>query len=442
MTGENRRRYRLNLDNCLGEAYEKAGRNRQALSEALGIPWGTITRWVSANGLTLNPRNEREQAAESAPVAPTPEADPVEVVHLKRRIMRLENEATSLRKQVKHSAEHANLVDDVAEMLAPTIASMAAPSYTPPPKLTRGKPDAVTLVWHLTDLHFGEIVDPATIVGVNAYSPEIAAYRVQHAFDTIRKIADDQAGGVAELVIAVNGDTIGGALHPESTEYAFGVAVQTVAAAELLAQVGAEAARVFPKVRFLGTVGNHPRSKTKQPTGKALVETSWEWVIHKHTAALLRNVSNVEYETAKGYILDTKIGPDRWAFSHGDAARGGGGQLGIPAYGLKRSHDANREWSLVLAELTDQSLDSVVKHSRYGHFHTLFYWTAGRADIGLMPSPKGTDPYVLNTLGRYGAPMFVVEIVDPEHGVTGKRYIDLTGMVDPVNLRWDWTRAA
>lgn len=439
MTGEERLRYRLNLDNCLGDAYEKAGRNRQRLAEALGIPWGTITRWVSMNGLTHSPRTITEARVDA--IDTLPDADPAEVVHLKRRINRLENEASSLRKQVKHSGEHANLVDDVADLLQPVLDRMVAPPYAPPPRLKRHA-DPVTLVWHLTDLHFGEIVDPATVQGVNEYTPDIAAMRVQHTLDIIRKVAEDRRGGVNKIVVAVNGDTIGGAIHPESTEYAFGVSIQTVAAAELLAQVGVELAHTFDEVEFLGTVGNHPRSQTKQPTGRALVETSWEYLIHRHAKALMRDLANVEYKIASGYVLDTYIGPSRWAFSHGDAARGGGGQLGIPAYGLKKQHDAAREWSLVLAELTDLTAASVVKHSRYGHFHTLFQWHAGHADIALAPSPKGPDTYVMHTLGKYSPPMFLLEIVHPEHDLIGSVKVDLTRVIDTDALRWDWTRRA
>lgn len=433
MTPEERKAYRENLNDCLVIAYRAADYSQATMAKNLGVSRNSVRNWLHAHNI-IEPTGASRQRLERL-------ADPAEVVALKRKIARLEAESKSLQAQVKHSGTHQNLIDDVSAILQPVIDNAKAPAYNPPPKLKRSAADAVTLVWHLTDLHFGEIVDPNTIVGVNAYSPDIAANRVQYAWDTIRKMIADQPGGVDELVIAVNGDTIGGQIHPESTEYYAGVAIQMVAAAELLAQVIREAAGIVRKVRALGTVGNHPRSKVKQPTGRELVESSWEYGMHRHVEALVSDLPNVEYEVASGYILDTKIGPDQWAFSHGDAARGGGGALGIPAYALKRQHDANREWSLVIAEMTDAAASSVVKHSRYGHFHTYFYWVAGRADIGLMPSPKGTDSYVLNSLGRYGSPMFVVEVVHPEHGVIAQRAIDLTGIYEG-DCRWDWTRAA
>lgn len=437
LTPEQRRAYRLNIGDCLADAYHASNGSQTELARRLGIPIGTLTGWITKHGIANSPRRDDEP-----PEAPRElPADPAEVVALKRKLARVEAETKSLRAQLKHAGEHANLVDDITALIAPVIDRIAAPAYKPAPKLNRRTDEAVTLVWHLTDLHFGEIVDPSTIVGVNAYSPQIAVARIEHAWDTIRKIAADTHAGVSELVIAVNGDTIGGAIHPDSTEYYAGVAVQTIAAAEILAQLGAEAAREFDRVRFLGTVGNHPRSQQKQPTGRALVETSWEYVIHRHAAALMRELSNVEYEIAPGYVLDTTIGPSRWAFSHGDAARGGGGSLGIPAYGLKRQHDANREWSLVIAEMTDQAASSVVKHSRYGHFHTYFHWQAGHADIALMPSPKGADPYVLHSLGKYSPPQMVVELVHPEHDTIGSRVIDLSSVRERAT-RWDWTTAA
>lgn len=393
-----------------------------------GINRSTLQRWWHKHQLEAGDVQRIDQASTLA--------------RMQQTLQRRDAEVRVLKAQVKQLAKHANVIEDVRDMLAPVVDERVLPKPKPV-RLTRSndrKP--LTFVWHLTDLHWGEIVDPRTINGLNAYSPSIAALRVQHAVDTILKLADNYAAahGVDEIVVAVNGDTIGGAIHPESAEYYARVGKQTLDAAMVLAQVGHELASTFQRVRFLCTVGNHPRSTHRMPTGSARMTTSWETMLHEFTAALLARADNVTFELAEGYTLDTYIGPSRWAFSHGDAIAGGGGQLGIPAYGLKKQHDANREWSIIMAQITDHALsNSIVKHTRTGHFHTYFAWQAGAADIALAPSPKGVDPFVKDKLGRYSPAMMLLEVVHPKHDVMGSHLIDVQHIMDDEQpCRYTW----
>ena len=419
--------------------------SQNAVSKATGVPRNTLQGWCQKYGIRsghpCTPGGGDDVGQFDAPRVAEREADPRELVQMQRRVERAEAEAKSLRAQLKHAAKHANIVDDVRDMLAPVIADCVIPRPGTVPKPSRKKGRALSAVWHLTDLHFDEIVEASALNGVNAYSPEIAAARVQHAVDTLVEIATnyDQRHGFDELVIAVNGDTFGGAIHQESAEYAARVGRQMLNAALIIAQVTTELAGVFPKVRVLGTVGNHTRSTHRMPTGLARVDSSWELGMHEQAASLLMLQPNVTYEVARGYTLDTIIGPSRWAFSHGDAVKGGGGHLGVPAYGLKRQHDANREWSMVLAQLMEQTADSIVKHTRVGHFHTYMAWSAGAGDIVLAPSRKGVDPFVKDVLGKYSRPQFLVEIVHPEHDVIAHHVIDLVHVTEPAEAcRYVW----
>lgn len=399
-----------------------------AVARAHSINRSTLQRWYQKHQLDATSVESLDQVSTLA--------------RLQQTLQRRDAENRLLKAQLKHLAKNANVLDDVRDMLAPIIDERVLPKPRKPIVRRSSDRKPLSFVWHLTDLHWGEIVDPKTVNGLNAYSPEIAARRVQHAVDTILVLADNYAGahGVDEIVVAVNGDTIGGAIHPESAEYYARVGKQTLDAATVIAQVGYELASSFERVRFLCTQGNHPRSTHRMPTGSARISTSWETMLHEFTAALLARAENVSFELATGYTLDTWIGPSRWAFSHGDAIAGGGGQLGIPAYGLKKQHDANREWSIVLAAMTGQALaNDVVRHTRTGHFHTYFAWQAGAADIALAPSPKGVDPFVKDKLGRYSPAMFLLEVVHPEHDVMGSHLIDVQHVMnDAEPCRYQW----
>jgi plasmid stabilization system protein ParE len=431
---DDRVRYRENEDGCLAAIYEEEERSPTRVSERLGVSTPTIVRWLRKHHLSgsYGLRDSRKASRD---------AEPIELLSARRQVERANAEVRSLRAQLKHAAKHANIVEDVREMLAPVIADCVLPRPSKPTVRRSRSRKPLKFVWHLCDLHWGEIVESRIVNDVNAYSPGIAARRLQHTVDTILRLADnyDTRHGVDELVLAVNGDTIGGDLHPDSAEYAARSGRQMLDASLILAQIGHEAASHFERVRFLGTVGNHPRTTRRMPTGSARVDTSWELAMHEQVRSLLVNAPNVSYEVTPGYTLVTTIGPDKWAFSHGDAVKGGGGQLGIPAYGLKRQHDAAREWSMVLAQMTDAAASGIVKHSRYGHFHVWFAWQAGAADIMLAPSPKGVDPFVKDILGKYSPPQFVVEVVHPDHGVIAVHPIDLSHIVDEAGAcRYVW----
>lgn len=370
---------------------------------------------------------------------PKKEAEPAEIVQLKSKISRLAAQNKSLRAQNDLLFKENDIVGQCRDLLAPIIESNVFVAPKPLGKLPKSSGEPKTMIWHLTDLHWGEIVIAKSINRANAYSPNIAANRLEHTVEVIRKVVRDNASGYDELIIALNGDTIGGAIHPESTIYYASAIRQALDVALVLAQVVADCRQIFRIVRILVTTGNHPRTSRRTPTGgPARIETSYELVVAEYLAALLANDKNVTFELADGYTLLTEICGETWAFSHGDGTGGGGGQLSIPAYGLKRAHDANREWSIVVAELENKTINSVVKHSRYGHFHTYFFWVAGSADIGLMPSPKGVDSYVKDKLGRYSPPMFVLETIDKKNGKITMHEVDLREIMTESECRYVW----
>lgn len=428
--------YRANLNGCLEALYEECQCNHHALANLIGVARPTVTRWLAKHEISGNRRWPDKQPEQTI----VKEVEPFEYSSLRRALERREAELKALRVEVKHRAKHENLIDDIRDLLAPVIAANVLPNPKPlkvRPK-TKGKP--VIYVWHLTDLHWGELVEAATVQYQNAYSPGIAARRVQHVVDTIVEMAEATLHDVEEIVIVINGDTVGGSIHPESAEYYARIVKQCLDASMVLAQVVSELAQRFPKVRYIGTQGNHPRSTHRMPTGSARVSTSFETFIHEQVAALLQRHENIAYVLAQGYTVDTYIGPSRWAFSHGDAVGGGGGSLGIPAYGLKKQHDANREWSVVMAQMSDAAIgNSIVKHTRCGHFHIYFHWFVGAADIALCPSLKGTDTFVKDKLAKYARAQTLVEVVHPDHDVIAHHLIDAQHIMDdsgPCRYHW------
>lgn len=408
------------------------------LARITGVPPRTLRRHVAR----LRNRGVADDQAVSTPTPESRVAEPAELLAAGRRVDRLNAEVRSLRAQLRVAGRHADLLDDVRDLLAPVIAGCVLPR---PRKVTPPKPrrQAVSIVLHLCDLHWGENVHPDHVGGLNAYNPEIAASRLQHAVDTtLAWVANyTELAGVDEIVLAVNGDTASGqhSLHPDSADEYARIAVQVLDAALVIAQVAYELALAVPRVRIVGTQGNHTRSTRRMPTGPARISTSWETLLHEFTAALLGQVPNVSTIIARGYRVQTQIGPSTWAFMHGDAMKGGGGALGIPAYGLKRAHDSAREQSLTLAQMqAGVGLDGVVRHSRYGHFHMWTKWQIGDGDTAITPSPKGVDSFVADVLAKYSPAALSLEVVHPEHDVIADHVIRLQHIMEPAPTRYVW----
>ena len=399
----------------------------------------TVRRWTQRHRITLPHPN----TPKSTTSAPPEQAEPSELAAMRRRLERALADSRALKAENRELARGANLLDDVRDLLSPVVDGLVLPKpRTVRPSKPRKQP--VSLVLHLCDLHWGEIVDPDLVSGDNAYSPEIAARRLQHGVDTTLLWIDNytQLAGVDEVVVVVNGDTVSGQhiIHPDSADEYARIAKQVLDAGLVVAQAIRDIASNVRRVRVIGTQGNHPRSTRRMPTGRARSETSWETLLHEFVAALLIRAENVEFHIARGYKTHVRIGPSIWAFAHGDAMKGGGGNLGIPAYALKRTHDATRDRSVTRARSSDTlGIDDIVKHTRVGHFHLYTKWQVGEGDIAIAPSPKGVDPFVTDLLEKYSPAGFLLEAVHPEHDVIGDHVISVQHIMDASGpCRYSW----
>ena len=412
------------------------------LARQTGINRRTLQSRVNRAGLSVPVQTPQPLAYLPA----APEATPAELLDARRRLERAVTERNQLKALLKQATANANLLDDIRDLITPSLQAApikpAKPAVVAQRKRTK---TGVSIVVHLTDLHWGEIVDPEQVGGLNAYSPEIAALRIQHIIDTIAKWVRnyDKLTGVEEIVFIVNGDTVSGQhnLHPDSADEYARIAVQVRDAAMVVAQAVSEVAPLVKRVRIFGTQGNHPRGTRKPPTGKAHTETSWETLFHELTAALLIRHRNVDYHVARSYRITTQIGPSTWAIMHGHMMKGGGGSLGIPAYGLKRVHDATRDRSITTAHLTElaDSMRNVVKHTRIGHFHLFTKWGVGEGTVGICPSPKGVDNFVTDALERYSPAAVLIEVVHPEHDIIADHLVSVQHIMSDVTpSRYIW----
>lgn len=369
-----------------------------------------------------------ETASSAASSDPTPpvDADPAEIVALKRKIDRLSEEKKNLERQIKVSVKHANVVDDVAELAAPMLERypvIASKAHSAKPKRRARRSKPVEIVVYPTDWHAGEQIDSFSVENLNEFNGDVLARRVAHVEQVVAEWVENYQSlhGVSRITYALLGDFVNnnGQLHQDQdNDYARALA-QALDASLLLKQLIRPQLGSDHEVRVVTTQGgNHGRSTRKMPSGPSAAQTSWDMVAYEHLAAMLQG-SSANMILGRSYSTTIDVAGKKLWIAHGDGVSGGGGQLGIPAYGIKRHATAAERASWVQA-LASGDLSKVVDYMVVGHFHE----PCQIGNVRIAPSIKGTGSWELEKLGKVQKPAQLMQVFHPDHGIIGTHEID------------------
>jgi hypothetical protein len=391
-----------------------------------------------------------KEAKEQA-LAEAREATPKELADYEKRIIKSEQKANKYRQIASHLAREDNIIGELEKRIQPYLENLVLPQVETPTHLQGISEDPISLLLSLNDIHWGEQIEPERVNNLNAYSPNIAARRLQHIVDTTRVWAENyrRIGEVDELVVLLNGDNFSGMhnIHPdEANEYAR-IATQAMDSALVIAQAIWELSHDFPKVRIIAPAGdNHTRSTRRNATSAVAIETSWSSVHHEMIASLLGHTDHISFNIAPSYQVFFDIKGFSWAACHGHSLKGGGGQLGIPAYALKRLYEASVQKSVTLAKnqmgaTSDEIaalLRGVVDHVVLGHFHQQFYAQFNGGDVRITPSLKGADTFSLDILGKYNPAAQSLFAIHPDHDVIADHTINVQHIAEEGHTRYKW----
>lgn len=411
--------------------YDDAARMTEAVQQ-----YGSPTQAAKAlGGISERAARERWRVISAAssgitPGAPAREAEPAEILALQKSLDRSEQARKALAKQTKAHVSKSNMLDDVRDMLAPIMdeypkVARQAAKVRDTRKPRRGR--QVEMVMHASDWHVGEVIDPVQVQGRNEYGPQVAAKRVEHFANVASEWIENYENlhGVSRITLTVLGDMASGmhVIHPEeAVEYAR-IVVQCLDASLLLAQLIRRILQHGIPVRVITTRGgNHPRSTRRMPSGEVAAQTSWEHFMYEHLAAMLQS-EEIEWSIGRAYTNSFDVAGQRFTVMHGDAIKGGGGALGIPAYGAKRQTNAQIMASLAAA-IDAGDFGLVSQHIRCGHFHEDLAMRTPTGTFRIVPALKGTGAWELECLGKISAPEQLIEVVHPDHGIIGSHIID------------------
>lgn len=334
---------------------------------------------------------------------------------------KLRIELASVRKDLKNI----QVKNDTAESIRTEIFNLAtrspdAPTWVNSPSGKLGARGTPMTMW--SDWHFGEVVKPEQVGGMNEFTTDIAINRVRRLVDTSIDLAYNHMGRAKTqypgVVVCLGGDMMTGNIHEElmgtndkTPQEQINVLTDTLAA-------GIERmASKFGKAYVPCVVGNHGRD-TKKAWTKEHVQTNHEWVIYTNLERYFRRDKHIHVQVAPETDIFFQAQGHRFLLTHGNnlGVKGGDGIIGaigpIMRGKIKTSHSEAH---------IGREFDTIIM----GHWHQML-WLPGCI---VNNSLKGYDEFARLVLrAPYSRPSQALWFVHPEHGITAKWEVFLEGL--------------
>ena len=258
-----------------------------------------------------------------------------------------------------------------------------------------------------SDQHFGEVVNPDEVQGVNSYSMAIAKMRWQTHIEKFISLSKDHLGYLTYdgAHIWWNGDAFSGDIHEELAKSNEMSTLATVEAMiDPIVQGLRTAASEFPRLVVSARRGNHTRTSKKTPS-KGRVRESFDWLFMRIVARELRGVDNIVFDITESDDGIVQQYDHRFLATHGDQFRGGSGISGIMtplALGNYRKLRRNVSIGDHLA------YDTMI----LGHFHQYLVIPG----VIVNGSLKGYDEYAYTNNFGFETPRQAFWVTTPEYG--------------------------
>ena len=274
-------------------------------------------------------------------------------------------------------------------------------------KLKKPSSSAGVATLFLSDLHWGEVVSPSEVNGVNEYDLEIAEKRlfsvVEHAVDLVKNHITNK--GYPGIVVFLGGDMVSGNIHQELKETNEQPIMPVVLhLSERLYKALRTLADEFGRVHVVGVYGNHGRN-TMKPTAKQSAYESFDWLIYRVIRWKLEDDKRFTWNIPDGSDAFQEIYGHRYLLTHGDQFRGGDGMIGALGPIIRGDHKKRSRNAQI-----DLEYDTLCM----GHWHQLVQMQR----VIVNGSLKGYDEYAYKGNFPYEPPRQALWMTHPELGLT------------------------
>jgi hypothetical protein len=205
------------------------------------------------------------------------------------------------------------------------------PKWRHPTKAARHR--IGTQVAQLTDWHLDEVVDPSEILGLNAYSREIALHRAQEWAAKVVTLPRDYVNGldIQGLLIPSTGDLFTGEIHEELSQTNEDPILASMLywmepIISMIEMFSAE----YPGVEIDAVPGNHPRT-TEKYDHKHRVKKNYEsffWAVVRDRIKDRGKAANVTINVSPSSNMNLEIYGRNYVLDHGYEFKGGTGISG------------------------------------------------------------------------------------------------------------------
>lgn len=272
----------------------------------------------------------------------------------------------------------------------------------------RGSPSAPGVpTLFLSDLHWGEVVHPSQINGVNSFNLSIARERLRYTVETavsLLKLLDHDMR-YPGIVVPLGGDLCSGDIHDELKETNALPTLPTLLDLfdNLVPAIGL-LADTFGHVFLPCVTGNHGRN-TRKPYAKNRHHTSFDWTLYQFLARHFAADKRVTFFVPDGPDAYYRVFDHRYLLTHGDQFRAGDSIIG-PLGPLTRGNQKKS----VRNQAVGQEYETLI----CGHWHR--YIPLRRLIVN--STLKGYDEYAYSENYEFEPPMQAMWITHPRNGIT------------------------
>lgn len=323
-------------------------------------------------------------------------------------------------------AQRESLTDDYVrrKIIKLAEAPLNPPDWLLTPKKVRSGVIGVPTLF-ASDLHWGEVVDPKQINGVNSFDIEIAQRRarrlIERAVALLRQhMVNPNYPGI---VFALGGDMVSGDIHEELSETnELQMMPALIDLFGVLSWCIATLADEFGRVFIPCVTGNHGRN-TKKPRAKGRNYSNFDWLLYNFLAKRFESDSRVTFMIPNGPDAHFTIYGHRYCMTHGDQFRGGDGMIGALGPILRGDHKKR-----TMKGQIDMEYDTLMM----GHWHQLIQLMR----VIVNGSLKGYDEYAASNNFGFEIPRQGLWITHPEHGITFSMPVNLEDPLKRASRSW------
>lgn len=338
-------------------AYKKCKNNATKASEMIGIPYTTfMNRLKRAKSNNLKAKGSVKEINKKVKITTDEVVYSDEEMH---KIKTLEQQIKQLQKNELSNKLIRKQIMGLSEVSANPPSWINPENHNKKQKEDIGVP---TLMF--SDWHWGEVIDPTQINGVNQYNLDIAHKRAKNcifsAIDLLRNHMKDAK--YPGFILALGGDMVSGDIHDELTATNEIPLIPCVLNLfDVLVECISILADEFGAVFVPCVTGNHGRN-TQKIRAKDRHHTSFDWLLYVLLEKHFKNDSRVTFNIPNGSDCLYKVYGHRYLLTHGDQFRGGDSMIGCLGPIIRGDHKKRSRNSQI-----DEGYDTMM----LGHWHQL-----------------------------------------------------------------------